>query len=60
MNSDRIKKIGIGLAILTIIIILFGNRLGIPINIRFFMGSFGIGSGIVLVIVANILSLHHD
>lgn len=60
MNSTLIRKIGIGLVIGTILLLVLGSYLSIPISIKFFLGAFGIGAGVILVVVGNIVGLHHD
>lgn len=60
MNSVAIKRAGVTLAVLTLLLCVMGSKLMIPMNIRFFLGAFGIGAGIVLVIVSNIVGLHRD
>jgi len=60
MNSGFIKKSGIALIVGTIVLLFLSSKFGIPMNLRFFFGAFGIGSGAVLMVVANIVGLHHD
>ena len=60
MNNQGLKRMALVLIALTIAFVLFSGKLAVPMNIRFFAGSFGIGAGIVLIICANIIGLHRD
>lgn len=57
MNSRTIRWAGFGMLAVSLMGFLFGGGLPIPLRAKFFLGAFGFGTGVVLIIVANILKV---
>ncbi len=55
MNSRVIRWVAFGVLTVSLAGFLFGGGLPIPLTAKFFLGAFGFGTGVVLIIVANIL-----
>lgn len=55
MNSIGIKRTGLGLLIVSLIGIYFAGGVPLPLMGKFFLGAFGVGTGVTLIIVGNIL-----
>lgn len=57
MNSTGIKFAALGILAVSFIGFFFGGTLPIPLTGKFFLGAFGFGTGVVLLIVAKILRI---
>lgn len=55
MNSIGIKRTGLVLIIVSLIGFFFGGNIPLPLMGKFFLGAFGFGTGVTLIIVANII-----
>jgi len=57
MNSNNIKWWGISILGISFLGFFFGGALPIPLMGKFFLGAFGFGTGVVFLIVSNILRI---
>lgn len=55
MNSTGIRWAAIAILLISFIGFIFGGSLPIPLMAKFFLGAFGFGSGVALLIVAKVL-----
>ncbi len=57
MNSNNIRWWGISILGISFLGFFFGGALPIPLMGKFFLGAFGFGTGVVFLIVSNILRI---
>lgn len=57
MNSRHIRWAALGILGVSFLGFFFGSALPIPLMGKFFLGAFGFGTGVVLIIVSNILKI---
>lgn len=57
MNSNNIRWWGISILGISFLGFFFGGALPIPLTGKFFLGAFGFGTGVVFLIVSNILRI---
>ncbi len=60
MDVRVIRKFAGFLTLGTMILLLFGGDYVPGMKFKFFIGAFGIGAGLVLMVVSNIIALNHD